>query len=90
MSTLVDQITDLACDLAEELALGLPEARFENVDGTPDNALIKLTPGEMNALLVKAIRAGAAAELRRLAERPGDLEARDLLAHAAELDGGIR
>jgi hypothetical protein len=58
MQNTTDQIIDLACDLAEEFALGMPEGRFENVDGTPDNALIKLTPGEMNDLLTKAIRQG--------------------------------
>lgn len=99
MSTLAEQITDLACDLAEEFALGMPEERFENVDGTPENALIKLTPSEMNELLVKAIQAGAAAELRRIGdeairlfpEKPPYalvISALGLLNRAAELDGG--
>lgn len=52
------EFVDLACDLAEEFALGMPEDRFENVDGNPDNALIKLTPGEMSVILEKAIQAG--------------------------------
>jgi hypothetical protein len=88
-----EQVTELACDLAEKFALGFPEERFENVDGTPDNALIKVTPSELGDLLEKAINAGAATELRRLANDvfiPAGSrdEVAVLLGRADELDGG--
>lgn len=62
MSATQDEINELVADRASDLAFefgaGMPESRFVDVDGTPDSAQVKVTPGELVELLRTAIEIG--------------------------------
>ncbi len=50
---------DRASDYVETAASLVPASRFIDVDGTPEHALIALTPGEMNMIVAGAMAAVA-------------------------------
>jgi hypothetical protein len=62
MSVTQEEVNQLVADRAGELAYEfgsrMPGHRFVNVDGTPQNAQVKVTPGELEALLRVAIEVG--------------------------------
>jgi len=63
-----DQLNDLVWTLLEATAKDMPEDRFEHNPDDLDNGFIKFTLDESGDLLTKAIQAGGATELRRLAD----------------------
>jgi len=50
---------DRSADFVESAASMVPATRFIDVDGTPENALIALTPDEMNLIVAGAMAAVA-------------------------------
>lgn len=55
----VEAYRDRAADFVHVAMTQVPDERFEDVDGTPDSALVRLTPSEVVSLVAGAMAAVA-------------------------------